>query len=100
MPLGILHRLFRGHWFTPHIIGYDHYGYDQYDGCEVCLIGQPRVFIKDRHKAGLCPDTAKGLHCKGNMYGHCGTDQGRSILAEHASKDSSHATPPNLPPLH
>lgn len=31
------HRLSFGHWFSPHVVGYDKYGFSIIDGCERCL---------------------------------------------------------------
>lgn len=33
----MFHRLFKGHWYKPHVIGYDRYGFDTVDGCSRCM---------------------------------------------------------------
>lgn len=48
----MFHRLFHGHWFKPHIVGYDRWGFDLSDGtCERC--------------PGDCIRIEQGYNCRG-----------------------------------
>lgn len=76
-----IHRILRGHWFTPHIVSYDRWGWQQWDGCEVCMINDPATYMMDRHNNGICPKQLMGYYreCKGRErdgvpYGECGRD--------------------------
>jgi hypothetical protein len=69
--VGWIHWLLRGHWFAPHVISTDRYGFEEYDGCDICHINDYRTFYHDRHNAGLCPKFQQGYNCHG-LAGECG----------------------------
>lgn len=72
-----VHKIFRGHWFTPHIVGVDRYQFDQHQGCEICLLTNVNTFLKDLHNEGICSKAMLGYNCHGATingvpYAECG----------------------------
>ena len=78
----MFHRLFRGHWFTPKLIGADQRvrwsrltnepfaTYAQVYGCEICFLQNPERYYYDLHNRGICIKTLMGYTCHGRP-GEC-----------------------------